>query len=98
MKTLIKSASDKVSTAEGQVKPKRLPKKEFIRRQQASKLASKMVSSVNHAVRHNHRDNGSNGIIAVKNTRKYLIKKYYDKNRGKLVNQFVNKEIITHYV
>ena len=96
MKTLTKSASDKVSTAEGKVKPKRLPKKEFIAAQRASKLASKMVSSVNHAVRHNHRDNGSNGIIAVKNTRKYLIKKY-DKNRGKLVNQFVNKEIITHY-
>lgn len=98
MKTLIKSVNGKVSSAEGQVKPKRLPKKEFIAAQRASKLASKMVSSINHAVRHNHRDNGSNGIVAVRNTRKYLIKKYYDKSRGKLVNQFVNKEIITHYV
>ena len=98
MKTLIKSVNGKVSVTEGQVKPKRLPKKEFIRRQQASKLASRMVSTTQHAVRHNHRDNGSNGIVAVRNTRKYLIKKYYDKSRGKLVNQFVNKEIITHYV
>ena len=98
MKTLIKSVNGKVSVTEGQVKPKRLPKKEFIRRQQASKLASRMVSSVNHAIRHNHKDNGSNGIVAVRNTRKYLVNKYYDKTRGKLVKQFAEKEIITHYV